>query len=337
MNIRKKLAVAAAVALPASGLIVLGGVSPFVSAGGPPVLQCSSLGNDPANATGGVTFDDTADTSIPVNTSTGSGTVGLALDAGLSPDPSVGGPTGPVDESALPVGVAGVPQVMVITAQAIAGQQILLGDGITVTVISDSNKLLGLPSAKNFETAQVTPNVGVGATALAKKAAITIEPTVTPVTPYSTFSGTVSNGSATVTTSTPEFDTTHTYNPATGAFPLAQGSPVSVFYYDTTDTEYVSPFSLPEDHTPTSPVLVAAEILSVTDSTHAVIGQFQLPTGSTAVAPSAITSETSGSVVVTAGMTNTATAPAVATDYDLAFTGCASSLHADVGVIDRTT
>ena len=44
MNIRKKLAVAAAVALPVTGLVVLGGTQ-LSAAGGPPILSCSSLGS----------------------------------------------------------------------------------------------------------------------------------------------------------------------------------------------------------------------------------------------------------------------------------------------------
>ena len=59
MNIRRKLAVAAAVALPLGGLVAFGGVQ-AASAGGPPVLTCPSIQPDPSPAVvggGGTTWD----------------------------------------------------------------------------------------------------------------------------------------------------------------------------------------------------------------------------------------------------------------------------------------
>ena len=46
-----------------------------------------------------------------------------------------------------------------------------------------------------------------------------------------------------------------------------------------------------------------------------------------------INSQKTGPAVVTVGQTSQITNGSVATDYDLAMTGCASSLHADAGVI----
>ena len=155
MNIRKKLAVAAAVMLPVSGLAVVGGVQ-LVSAGGPPVLTCSSsLPTQPT--TGGVTFDN----------GTGPGTAGLSLGAGLN-------------QSA----------VTTLNADATANRWERRGHRSRGHRRSDADPRqqsdrhgggrhvahTGVAGSKNFETAIITPNT---AAAIAKKTNLTINPSTT--------------------------------------------------------------------------------------------------------------------------------------------------------------
>ncbi len=144
MNIRRKLAVAAAVTLPVTGLVVVGGAQ-VASAGGPPILQCASLGSD-SGSTGGVTFDANGAGGL-----TGPGTAGLDLGAGLSASA-----VSSVDEDALAVGT----NVLVLPNEAIAGQTLTLGTAPntqTVTVVADSTAKVGVAGLKNFETAIISP------------------------------------------------------------------------------------------------------------------------------------------------------------------------------------
>jgi hypothetical protein len=311
MNIRKKLAVAAAIALPVSGLAVLGGTE-LSAAGGPPILTCSSLGSDPTPGvanTGGVTFDN----------GSGPGTAGLSLGAGLSTT----GVTS-LDEDALAVGN----NTAVIPNEVIAGQTITLGDSQTVTVVADATNKVGVASSKNFETVVFTPTV---TTAIAKKVALTINPTTNGA--YSTFTNTtVSSSSANVTAATADF---------TGDV----GQPISVTALDGVNG-YDSVFS--PISSPASPAIVSSFISAVSpDGKTATVSQFEqnwlgvVPpstvnntTPTTFADPTeTINSQKTGAVVVTVGSTTQVTNGSVATDYDLALTGCASSLHADAGVI----
>jgi hypothetical protein len=311
MNIRKKLAVAAAVALPVSGLALLGGTQ-LSAAGGPPILTCSSLGSDPSPAvpnTGGVTFDN----------GSGPGTAGLSLGSGLSTSPVTS-----LDEDALAIGN----NTAVIPNEVIAGQTMTLANSQVVTVVADQTAKVGVASSKNFETVIFTPAV---TSAIAKKAALTINPTTTGS--YSTFTNTsVSTSSANVTATTADF---------TGDV----GQPVTVSALDGVNG-YDSPFS--PISSPASPPIVSSFISAVTpDGKTATISQYkqnwigvQPPPAPFSSAPTTFTdgtetinSQKSGAVVVTVGSTNTVTNGSVATDYDLALTGCASSLHADAGVI----
>jgi trimeric autotransporter adhesin len=293
MNIRKRLAVAAAIVLPATGLAVIGGTQ-FASAGGPPVLSCADLGADAANATGGVTFD----------TGTGPGTAGLDLGASLSSTAVTS-----LDEDALTVGQ----NVAVLPNEAIAGQTLSLSDGQTVTVVSDTDAHTGVASTKNYETATFTP---AATSAMAKHAAITINPSTTGS--YQTYTNTTASSSSAIITAT------------SGDFTGDLNMPVDVSYFDSSEGGYYSPFSPPQS--PASPAVVAAYISNVgAGGTTATITQYEAPSGFTA-ATETIDSQISGAVVVTVGSTAQATGT-VGTDYDLALTNCASTLHTDAGVI----
>ena len=173
------------------------------------------------------------------------------------PGSSASAVTGVIDDYALPVGLGTTPQVVLLTGEAIAGQTLTLSNGLTVTVISDSTAKTGVAGAKNLETAIITPNEGAGATSIAKKVAVTVNPTST--TPYSTFAGTVSSTSDEVT-ATGDFNT-NVYNAVSD--PTGDvGAPVQVAYNDTGATApgYYSPFNLPPPATPASPTIVGSEI-----------------------------------------------------------------------------
>jgi len=292
MNIRKRLAVAAAIVLPATGLAVIGGTQ-LASAGGPPVLSCANLAAD-SNATGGVTFD----------TGSGPGTAGLDLGASLSSSTVT-----TLDEDALAVGQ----NVVVLPAEAIAGQQLNLSDGQTVTVVSDTDAHTGVASTKDLETATITP---AATSAMAKHAAVTINPSTTGS--YQTYTNTTASSTSAIITAT------------TGDFTGDLNMPVSVSYNDVSEGGYFSPFSPPQS--PASPAVVASYISNVgPGGTTATITQYEAPSGFTA-STETIDSQISGAVVVTVGSTAQATGT-VGTDYDLALTGCASTLHTDAGVI----
>ena len=392
MNIRKRLAVAAAIVLPATGLAVIGGTQ-LASAGGPPVLSCSSVGNDTANSYGGVTLRQRQR----------AGTAGLDLGAGLS---AVAVTT--VD----PIQLVAGGNVVQLEAEAIAGQTLNLANGQVVTVVSDTLAKTGVASSKNIETAIITPNLG---TTIAKKASVTINPTGNGT--YTTGTGTVSSSSAIVTGSAGEFSG------------LPADDPVSVSYRDTSPNpygattaplppydSYWSPFNPPltvrnDAATVTAGVATVDDSsIQATDANEEVYGltlpetsptayvanvvpgvSFQLSSSTSSyvanppevseseigvalplvspvqesefissvnsngsqatisedVAPvsvgvgtaahpqsatESVDSTVSASVVVTIGSTNQVTG-SVATDYDLALTGCQSSLHADAGVI----
>jgi len=238
MNIRKKLAVAAAFVLPATGLAVIGG-SQLVSAGGPPVLTCSGLAANPADTTGGVTFDN----------GSGPGTAGLDLGAGIQTSA-----TTVVDPIAL--GIGG--DVVQLPAEAIAGQTLTFpgsADTQTYTVVSDSTQKLGEAGAKNIETAIVSP-ANTSGTAVAKKSNITINPSTTGT--YQTYNNaSVTNGSDVVT--------------ATGAdFTGDVGQSVTVSYYDTSPNpdEGGAPYDLNSDpfnppQAPVTPAIVSEYISGV--------------------------------------------------------------------------
>ena len=295
MNIRKRLALVAAITLPVSGLVVLGGAE--VASAAAPVLSCASLGAD-SNATGGVTFD----------TGTGPGTAGLDLGASISSSAVTS-----LDENAMALGS----DVVTLPNEAISGQTLTLANSQVVTVVSDTFAHTGVASTKDFETAVVTP---AASSAIAKKAAVTINPSTTGT--YQTYSNaTIANGSATVVASGADF---------TGD----AGLPVTVTFLDGANG-YDSVFS-PES-SPASPAIVSTAIASVTGGgDDAVIEGWESPTGvplqSTELAT--VPSRATGTVpvVVTVGSTAQATGT-VGTDYDLALTGCGSSLKADAGVI----
>lgn len=302
MNIRTKLAVAAAVALPVSGLAVVGGgVFQAASAGGPPTLSCSSVGADPANTTGGVTFDN------------GSGPATGALDLGASIN-TTGLST--IDEDGLAIGQ----NVVVMPAEAIAGQTLTLANSQVVTVVSDTTQKLGVAGAKNFETATFAP---AATSVIAKKSAVTINPSTTGS--YSTL-----NSGLSVTSGSPVVTAT-----ASGTFTNADvGQPVQVTFNDTEDSGYYSPFSYPSDlATPTQ----TAQFISAVNGTgtEATISEYETPVGETAATESA-NSEVSDPVVVTIGSTSQST-NTVGTDYDFALTGCAIPvLSNEAGVIYPT-
>ena len=295
MNIRKKLVVAAAVTLPISGLVVLGGAE--VASAAAPVLSCSSLGPD-SNATGGVTFD----------TGVGPGTAGLDLGASISSTAVTS-----LDENAMAIGS----DVVTLPNEAVSGQTLTLADSQVVTVVSDTFAHTGVASTKNFETAVVTP----AATAvIAKKAAVKINPSTTGS--FQTYTNaTIANGSATVI--------------ATGAdFTGDVGQQVNVTFLDGSDG-YDSVFS-PES-SPASPAIVSTYISAVSGGgDDATIGGWQTPTGVPLQSAqlTSVPSRATGTVpvVVTVGTPSQATGT-VGTDYDLALTGCGSSLKADAGVI----
>lgn len=298
MNIRKRLAVTAAIVLPVSGLAVVGGVSQFASAGGPPVLSCASLGAD-AGPTGGVTFD----------TGSGPGTAGLDLGASLQQAPAT-----TLDVDALATGG----NVVVLEAEAIAGQTLSLANGQTVTVLGDSVAHTGVAGPKNLETAIISPNPG---TPIAKKMNVTINPSTTGT--YNTYNNaTVTSGSAIVT--------------ATGAdFTGDVGMPVTVSYLDTTSPNngYFSPFSPPPPATQNSPATEYSFISAVGGGGDtATISEQESPGATTTSATESLNSQVSASVVVTVGSTAQTTGT-VGTDYDFALTGCQSSIHADPGQI----
>ncbi len=121
---------------------------------------------------------------------------------------------------------------------------------------------------------------------------------------------------------------------ATADFTGDVGQPVTVSHSDTYLGSPVedSPFS--PLAAPVTPAIVSSYISAVSpDGKTATISQYEKP-GATLIDPTeTINSQESGAVVVTVGQTGQVTAAAVATDYDLALTGCASSLHADAGVI----
>jgi len=295
MNIRKRLALAAAITLPVSGLVVLGGAE--VASAATPVLSCASLAAD-ANATGGVTFD----------TGTGPATAGLDLGASLSASNVTS-----LDENAMAIGS----DVVTLPNEAIAGQVLTLANSQTVTIVSDTTAHTGVATSKNFETAVVTP---AATTAIAKKAAVTIAPSSTGT--YQTYNNaTLANGSSSVVASGADF---------TGD----TGLPVTVTFVDGAHG-YDSPFS-PES-SPASPAIVSTYISAVTGGgDDATIGGWHSPTGvplqSTQL--TSVPSRATGTVpvIVTVGSTAQTTGT-VGTDYDLAMTGCASSLKADAGVI----
>ena len=296
MNIRKRLALAAAVTLPVSGLVVLGGAG--VASAATPVLSCSSLGANPANTTGGVTFDNGA----------GPATAGLDLGAGLSPTDVTS-----LDENAMAIGS----DVVTLPNEAISGQTLTLANAQVVTVVSDTFAHTGVASTKNFETAVVTP---AASSVIAKKAAVTIHHSTTGS--YQTYANaTVANGSATVVASGADF---------TGD----TGLPVTVTFVDGSNG-YDSPFS-PES-SPASPAIVSTYISAVTGGgDDATIGGWEVPSGiplqSTQL--TSVPSRASGTVpvIVTVGSTAQTTGT-VGTDYDLALTACGSSLKAEPGVI----
>jgi len=328
MNIRKKLAVAAAVVLPLSGLAILGGVQ-LVSAGGPPILSCAALGSDPANAlTGGITFDNQGQNSGP----TGAGTAGLALGAGLATTNQTA-----VDELAGNVGT----NVLELGGQAIAGQELQLPNGQNTWVVGDASTVtgaIGVANAKNFETVIISP--AVQAPAFAKKGNVTIDTSTS--TPYSTYNNaSVTSGSDVVTATSADFNTS-IYNPVSD--PTGDvGAPVTVTYDDTAAVGNYSPFAPPGG----SVVLWSTYIESVVGDTATVFG-YGPPAGTTTTGgkynkglagtgnstAAAADSQASGTVpvVVTVGQTSQPT-NTVATDYDFAMTSCASSLQADAGVI----
>ena len=295
MNIRKRLALAAAITLPVSGLVVLGGAE--VASAAAPVLSCASLGAD-SNATGGVTF----------STGTGPGTAGLDLGAGLSTTDVTS-----LDENAMAIGS----DVVTLPNEVISGQTLTLADSQVVTVVSDTFAHTGVGSVHNLETAVVDP---AATSVIAKKAAVTIHASTTGT--YETYSNaTIANGSATVVASGADF---------TGD----TNQPVTVTFLDGANG-YDSVFS-PES-SPASPAIVSTYISSVTGGgDDAVIGGWQSPTGvplqSTKLAT--VPSRATGTVpvIVTVGSTAQTTGT-VGTDYDLAMTGCGSSLKADAGVI----
>ena len=321
MNIRKRLAVAAAIVLPATGLAVIGG-SQLVSAGGPPVLTCSGLTADPANTTGGVTFDN----------GTGAGSAGLDLGAGLNTSPATA-----TDELALPSNGNG-DDVVQLTAEAIAGQTITFPGSLdtqTYTVVSDSTQKLGVAGAKNLETAIITP-ANTSGVAVAKKSTVSIGTSTTGA--YGdqsagnggTYNNTsVTTGSDVVTATSADF---------TGDV----GLPVTVTYYDTApntnepgDPPYdlnFNPFNPPQ--APVTPSIVSEYISAVGGGGDtATISAYESPTGSPLNSATELAdSQVSASVAVTVGSTSQETGT-VGTDYDFAFTSCESSLHADAGVI----
>jgi hypothetical protein len=230
-----------------------------------------------------------------------------------------------LDEDALAVGN----NTMVITAEAIGGQTITLANSQVVTVVADSTRAIGVASVKNLETVVFTPPA---TSAIAKKTAITINPTGNGT--YHTFNDTsVSSSSAVVTATT------------SGEFTGDVGQPVSVTSLDGVNG-YDSPFS--PISSPASPPIVSSFISAVNGTgTQATISQFEQnwpgvvspstvnnTTPTTFTDPTeTINSQKTGAVVVTVGQTSQITNGSVATDYDLALTGCASSLHADAGVI----
>ena len=249
----------------------------------------------------------------------GPGTAGLSLGAGLSTSPVTS-----LDEDALAIGN----NTAVIPNEVIAGQTMTLANSQVVTVVADATAKVGVASSKNFETVVFTPPV---TSVIAKKAALTINPTTNGA--YSTFTNTtVSSSSANVTATTADF---------TGDV----GQPVTVSTLDGVNG-YDSPFT--PISSPASPPVIASYISAVSpDGKTATISQYKqnwagvvppstvnntTPTTFTD-ATETINSQKTGAAVVTVGSTTQVTNGAVQTDYDLALTGCASSLHADAGVI----
>jgi len=305
MNIRKRLVVAAAVVLPVSGLVVLGGAQ-VASAGGPPVLSCSNLGANPSDATGGVTFDN----------GSGPGTAGLDLGAGLTNSTVT-----TTDSTALAVGG----DVVVLSAEAIAGQTLQFGNppsGPVYTVVSDTTGVRGVASLKNHETAVITPAATVAET---KATQVTISPSTTGT--YRTIDN-ASNGTAVTSGSS-------VVTANAGTFSNADvNQPVTVSWFDSSNQGWFSPYA---DPTVSSPAIVATYISGVNGTgTQATIGDWTAVGGSPANSVKSATvaggAEESANVVVTVGSTAQATGT-VGTDYDFALTGCQSSLHIVNGVI----
>ena len=162
MNIRKRLALAAAVALPVSGLVVIGGAQ-VASAGGPPVLSCASLGADPQRNRG----SDLRQRHWSGHRWLGPGCIDLVLCCDLTGRER----HGPGSD------------VVTLPNEAIAGQTLTLANSQVVTVVSDTFAHTGVASTKNFETAVITP---AASSAIAKKAAVTINPSTTGT--YQTYS-----------------------------------------------------------------------------------------------------------------------------------------------------
>ncbi len=283
-------------------------------------MSCASIGSDPANPlTGGITFDNTS----------GPGTAGLALGAGLATTNQTA-----VDELA---GVAGT-NVVELGGEAIAGQELQLPSGQNTWVVSDApteTGTIGVANAKNFETAIISPAV---TTPFAKKGTVTID--TSSSTPYETYDNTsVASGSDVVTATSADFNTS-VYNPVSD--PTGDvGAPVTVTYDDTAAVGNYSPFAPPQDHI----VIWSTYIESVSGDTATIYG-YGAPAGTTTTGgtngagvagtgnstASAADSQVTDPVVVTVGATSQPT-NTVATDYDLAMTACASSLSADAGVI----
>ena len=166
MNIRKKLAVLAAVALPLSGLAVLGGVQ-AASVGGPPVLTCPNVQPDPNPGTpgaGGTTFDNGG----------GPGSAGMYISA------NAGG------AGVLAANASNGATSIKITTLAIAGETLTIAGGYGPFTVTGDSTTLGQPVSLGYpETADITPTLngiplvhGVG-TLKAKITGVTVAPTST--------------------------------------------------------------------------------------------------------------------------------------------------------------
>jgi len=326
MNIRKKLAVAAAVVLPVSGMAVLGGLQLVASAGGPPILSCASLGSDSANPlTGGITFDNQGQNGGP----TGPGTAGLDLGAGLQISGSA--PVTTTDPIAMPLNT----NIVQLGTEAIAGQTLSIA-GQNFTIVSDSAPNIGVANAKtNIETAIVTPDPSV---AIAKKATVTINPSTTGT--YSTFSNTSvsdSTNTANVTVTSGTDFNTNTYNAVSD--PTGDvGAPITVTY-NSGAGGYVSPYTSSGDPTTVVSTYIKS-VQTVSGVQSATIWAYNTPSGTPGTTDNSVqgpvASQFTDPVVVTVGSTAQATNSA-ATDYDLALSGCQSSLFTEAGVIYPNT
>jgi hypothetical protein len=204
--------------------------------------------------------------------------------------------------------------VVVIEAEAIAGQTLTLGNGSTVTVLGDTVQHTGVAGPKNLETAIITPNPGA---AVAKKTNLTINPSTAGS--YSEFTGgTVSTSAATVVVSGADF---------AGDV----GQPVTVTYLDTTSPYdgYFNPFSPPQS--PASPAVEYSFISAVggVGNDTITVSENEAPAGTApSSAVESLDSQVNNSAaVVTVGSTAQVTST-VGTDYDFALTGCQASNHA---------